>query len=227
VAEACALHQANDLNRWHLEARVLTAQPVEEVARHCALQPAVVEVYTAIYFDVTSRLAACDWLAHRVLPRRCSVLGINPTDTGGLLKVMALTGGPLALDRAIRVITRPRAGQHLEKPDMGAAAEAAIDLACRFSMLLHTLPVAAFRTPLLGALEYVSEALGELQHAIESACRPGPLDVVRDELRGTLLGCSYAPQGAAPEVLPGLAARMAQLEGLVDRFATFSIARAS
>jgi hypothetical protein len=227
MAEAWALYQTNDLRRWHLEARLLTEEPVVGVARRCDLQPAVVEAYMEIFFDVRSRPGACDWLAHRVLPPRWAVLGIHPGDTATLLKLAALKGGPLALDQALRTLSRRGCNKGRDQLDLYGLAEASVDLACRFSLLLETLPLSAFRPPFLDALQMLAQALSDLQFAVESACRPGPLDAVRDELRGALLGCSSAPRDAEPDVLPGLAARLAQLEVVIDQLTTFSFAVAA
>jgi hypothetical protein len=227
VAEAWALYKANDMNRWHVEARLVTDQPVEEVAARCSLLSSTVDAYEKLFFDVRSRPAAGDWLAHRVLPPRWAVLGIHPGDTATLLKLAALKGGPLALDQALRTLTRRGCNKGRDQLDLYGLAEASVDLACRLSLLLETLPLSAFRPPFLNALQMLAQAVSDLQFAVESACWPGPMDAVRDELRGALLGRSCAPGGAAPDVLPGLAARLAQLEVVIDQLTTFSFAVAA
>lgn len=90
--------------RWHLEALLLTTEPLNSVALRCALSPDVVEAYHALFFACRDRPAARDWLT-------LTAVGCGPwNDFGGpqpegLWKFAAFSGGPLKLDVMIAVTT--------------------------------------------------------------------------------------------------------------------------
>src|SRR5262249_31939135 len=59
VARALQLSRVDPpFDRWQLEGYLLTAEPLEAVARHCALSVEAVEAYHALLFDVRPRLTA-------------------------------------------------------------------------------------------------------------------------------------------------------------------------
>jgi hypothetical protein len=163
--DAHAVYAANDLPRWHLEARLLTSEPLDEVARRCRLATTTVEIYAEVFWDVRPYLAACDYIYHRALPPRSWLHGLRPDDHASLLKLSALKGGPLALDRTLRVLTLPRAPAS-GLLDLEALGEACSDLLCRFSLLLDTRPVSEFVGAKLSRLLIVLGALRDLHAGV-------------------------------------------------------------
>jgi hypothetical protein len=224
IAAAHALYEANSFPRWSVEAWLLTEEPTPVVAVACSLPVEVVHAFAHLFFDISAGLHAPSWLCLRVLPRRCSVVGIPPGDTASLLKLVALRGGKLALKQTLRVLaeprrtSRPRTGQELD--------EALSDLSCRFALFLHTLPASAFRQPALSIFLRVAQALAELHRSVDAASQPGPLDLVRREVQEVLLPPMGAGQ-ASPTTVDDLALRLGQLEDIVERLESLQFARAA
>jgi hypothetical protein len=90
--------------RWHVEALLLTAEPLEEVARLTGVPVETVEAYHQLLFDVRPRLRARDWVMLRVIGTMGG-LGSVGQPLGVLWKLVAYTGGRLALDVVIAVTT--------------------------------------------------------------------------------------------------------------------------
>jgi hypothetical protein len=88
--------------RWHVEALLLTAEPPEVVARLTGVPVETVEAYHQLLFDVQPRLRAKDWVMLRVIGTMGG-LGSVRQPLGDLWKLVAYTGGRLALDVVIAV----------------------------------------------------------------------------------------------------------------------------
>ncbi len=225
IAQAHALYQQDGLTRWHLEARLLTHQPLHEVAACCSLSPATVEAYAALFFDVRDHLGARDWLHHRALPPGYWLDGFRRDDVRSLLRLAALRGGPLVLDRALRVLTSVGGTAPPRPASLDQLAEALDDLHCRVWLVVQTLPLAAFRLPLLGTLQQLCQALQDLDHCIDQAACPGPLDLVRREMCAELVG---APTGEHPPgTMDGLVVRLHGLGVAVEHLERLALLRAA
>lgn len=89
--------EAQPKRRWHLEALLLTTEPLDQVAKRCGLPTATVEAYAELFFDVRRCLQATDWLLIKAV-------GSSPVNRfagpqpGGLWKYFALFGGVLVLE---------------------------------------------------------------------------------------------------------------------------------
>jgi hypothetical protein len=90
--------------RWHVEALLLTAEPLEEVARLTGVPVETVEAYHQLLFDVRPRLQAKDWVMLRAIGTT-GPQGYDGQRLGPLWKLVAYTGGRLALDVVIAVTT--------------------------------------------------------------------------------------------------------------------------
>src|SRR5262245_50129113 len=168
--------------RWRLEAWLLTGVPLEEAARACEVDPGTAEAYARVHFDVLDCREARDHVAVNALPWG-GALRIDPDDVGGLLKAVAFTGGPLALQGALRVL----GGEALSKSayaglDLAGLAQAYVDLHCRFALLLRVLPLAAFRGTPLVVLEQMQRELDRLQQDIAGASATSPLEEARSAI---------------------------------------------
>jgi hypothetical protein len=100
---AWKIRQINGPIRWRLEAYLLTAESIEENAKACSLDFAVVEAYEAVFFDVKKHLHVSDYVPLRCLPRH-GILGVDPDNIPGLLNLVAYHGGADALKTALRVL---------------------------------------------------------------------------------------------------------------------------
>jgi hypothetical protein len=94
------------LARWHLEARLLTPEPFGQVAAKCAISPAVVEAYEALYYCVRDRIDVEGYVLHEAIGRK-QYAGLREADVGVLLKRHAFGGGPAALDALIDYYEHP------------------------------------------------------------------------------------------------------------------------
>lgn len=89
--------------RDFVEARLLTGESFAEIGRRLEVDPAAVEYYARLFFDVTDRLKASAWISKAALGLPGAFFGdertlLHPDRRGDLLKVFAYYGGPLVLD---------------------------------------------------------------------------------------------------------------------------------
>lgn len=93
--QALAIRQGPDLPaRAVLESHLLARRSPDETATAMRLPSAVVRSYAAVFYDVADRLKCCGFVAGHVFHARH-----RPEPTlGYALRVMACSGGPLALD---------------------------------------------------------------------------------------------------------------------------------
>ena len=102
ITVAFALWQGGDsLLRSKLEAYLLTSAPFARIAIICCLDPTIVEVYHAVFFDVRSRALATDWL----LSQAVGWWSATTPDLAQVWKYLAVLGGVNILEVAIAVST--------------------------------------------------------------------------------------------------------------------------
>jgi hypothetical protein len=190
VEQAWKVYQANDALRWHLEARLLTSEPLEETSRACGIGVSTVEAYEALFFQVKDRLHAGDHIAQRVLPRRAA-LGIDLRDTPGLLKIVAYRGGHLALERGRRVLLPSGNSPPLDSQvcSKEVLVERSLDVGFRIYLLGLCVPVEGSRKCLLrlGMLQQLSEAWHQLHQEILSVRFSNPGRAIRTCLEEQIL----------------------------------------
>jgi len=90
------------LQRSRMEAYLLTSVPFERIATICGLDPAIVEAYHAVFFDVRSMVSATDWLLSQAIGLRRA---FNPDvpELDRVWKYFAFTGGESVLEIVIAV----------------------------------------------------------------------------------------------------------------------------
>jgi hypothetical protein len=197
VEHAWRLHQSEDSSKWHLEARLLTGEAFDEVARRCGLASDVVESYARLFFDVADYLHARDYLMHRLLPRG-AWLGFSPADIALMLKTAALIGGPEVLDVALRALT----GEHVTRERIVSMGPAELmreveNLHCRLCLLLRALPLTAFLPPRVAVLRQLADDLDSLFVQLQEACRPDVIEQVRADTLAVALGEALHASAAA------------------------------
>jgi hypothetical protein len=98
------LYEAGGQVRFIVQARLLARQSPSDVARLTSFDPAVIETFESIFFEVRAHLHAKDWVANQVLwPGFEANL---PTEVlGGALMAIGYQLGPSILDIALAVAT--------------------------------------------------------------------------------------------------------------------------
>ena len=101
IQQALALSREEPAyRRWHVEALLLTPEPLERVADRTGLSVAVIDAFHALFFDVRPYLDACDWI-------RRQAIGSGPWNhfagpqPAGYWKLAAFTGGVQMLELVI------------------------------------------------------------------------------------------------------------------------------
>jgi hypothetical protein len=92
------------LTKWLVEARLLTGEPLPEVARKSDLAVEVVEAYEALFFQVADRLDDRAWVAEAVLQGTLNQR-VPPYQLPLLWREHAYRGGPAAAEVAIAACT--------------------------------------------------------------------------------------------------------------------------
>ncbi|MBY0232329.1 MAG: hypothetical protein K2W96_23880 [Gemmataceae bacterium] len=135
LAAAQAIRDGDDFVRWHMEARLLSREPVEAVARRFGLTAGAVEAYCALWFDVVPSLAARYWITF-------SVIGLDPARTPDekdarlWMLFHGYHGGPLALDAFVRYFSDPEPiPESLDGLDAARLARLKLHLLTRISIL--------------------------------------------------------------------------------------------
>ena len=98
--------QLNSFARMRIEARLLARQPFDEVGKACGIAPSVVEWYEALFFNITDRIEARDWIHQAILgPAALRSL----VDQGRELstKMFAYHGGPVLLEFLLTTFKDP------------------------------------------------------------------------------------------------------------------------
>jgi hypothetical protein len=168
--------------RWRAEALLLTAEPVAEVARRCALSATALEAYHALFFAVRRHLAATDWVLAQAIGA-CPYLGFAGQPLGCLWKYAAFTGGPYVVEAVIAISTGQPLPPWLRATLAGADAaytEARVRLLGRLVVGALTASSPAELAPLVAA----RERLRRLDRAVmpEGAGTPGVLSAMEQFL---------------------------------------------
>jgi hypothetical protein len=87
-----------------LQARLLAGQTYADAAGRCNLDPAVVEAYEQVFYNVCDQLDARDWVVFSTMPD----LHDDPS-LETLVKAFALAGGPYVLDAVLAAVGFPAA----------------------------------------------------------------------------------------------------------------------
>lgn len=120
LAAAVAIFEADDQDRWLLEAMVLTRTPAAAVARKVGLDPAIAMIFELLFFDVRDKLRCPGWItAHCLGPP--PHLGYEPDDLGPIWRRAAYRGGEAALN-IVRAVTTGH-GRENYSADVSEAAE--------------------------------------------------------------------------------------------------------
>jgi hypothetical protein len=107
LTAARALYDAlESFERWHLEARLLAGEDIVLIAAKCGLPLEVIRSYHDLFFAINERLQARDYLYHTVIGPKARE-GLSESDREVLLKLFALSGGPLAVDALIDYFQAP------------------------------------------------------------------------------------------------------------------------
>jgi hypothetical protein len=107
--QAVLLAEAEGPRRWEIEARLLAGQTSEEIGAACAYDPAVVDAFADLFFDIRPNLDSVDWISLQVIGPR-ALRGFEPGDVKGIWRSVGFFLGPAALDVVIAVT------QELELP---------------------------------------------------------------------------------------------------------------
>jgi hypothetical protein len=101
-AAARLFNEGPRLQRDALEAYLLTAEPVDLVARRCSLPTSVAEVYAQTFCDVRPQLHARDWIVRHLIGANLWT-GFAEKDIGSVWKLFGLNGGVRILDVIVSV----------------------------------------------------------------------------------------------------------------------------
>ena len=85
--------------RWEAEARLLTGESTETIAKKVSMSPGVIQCYESWFFAVTDRLAARDYITHQVIREHDE--HDKEKELSKLWKHYGYVGGPLVLDALI------------------------------------------------------------------------------------------------------------------------------
>src|SRR5262249_51613606 len=100
VHAARRLHEQGGRTAVEAQARLLAGQPTEEVARITDVPPAVVKMYEGLFYNVTDRLHARDWVPTRAV----GWWRFDPArgrDAATVLRAYAYHGGLPLIDAAL------------------------------------------------------------------------------------------------------------------------------
>lgn len=103
IAAALELREPHHADRCsEVKARLLAGQSTHGIATRCGLSEDVVAVFAQLFFDVTGRLKAGDWIATQVLFVECRGESA-PERLRGVWSYIGYHHGPLALDAVLAV----------------------------------------------------------------------------------------------------------------------------
>jgi hypothetical protein len=102
ILAALRLATSESSQRWELQARLLTCQPLGEVAEIMGLPLAVVQAFEALFFAVRDRLHAPAWIITQVLGPG-AWHGFARSDIGKVWMALAYQGGPRVLELVMAV----------------------------------------------------------------------------------------------------------------------------
>jgi hypothetical protein len=102
---ALRIYQAEDLHRWEVEARFLAREDTPAIAAKCGYDPAVIDDYHDVFFDVRSKLDHESWIRWRAIGGDPAY--IEEGDRPRLLKLFAYAGGPFVLGELLWYFRTP------------------------------------------------------------------------------------------------------------------------
>jgi hypothetical protein len=179
------LFDAGGLVRFIVQARLLARQAPSDVARLTSIEPAIIECFEAIFFEVRARLDAKDWVANQVLwPGFEANL---PTEAlGGALMAIGYWLGPAILDIALSVATDAPLPSWVHAPAGEAARlyETRVRLAAKLLLAALTLRTSADAV----AMRKLWRAKRRLEREIDGT--PVPADPILDAMLGWMASLS-------------------------------------
>ena len=103
VKHAIAIWEANTIQRWEIESRILAKQTNRRIANALSLPPETVLSYEKLFFDVRNHLKYRDYIAGNVLecPTQPSC-----SDVGVIWRRMAYWHGPAVLESLVEHFIR-------------------------------------------------------------------------------------------------------------------------
>jgi hypothetical protein len=137
VHAALRLHEQGGNTAVEVQARLLARQSFDEVARHTSVPVEAVKMYESLFFQVTDRLDARDWVTSQAV----GWWEFNPAtgrDPATVLRGFAYHGGPLLLDAALPYLLGDRLA--LQPGHDPTTAEGRLDRFLRLTVLLEMLP---------------------------------------------------------------------------------------
>ena len=198
VYEAWSIRQHKNRNtRWEMEARILSGEPFEEIARKLATSCEAVTAYEQYFFNVTDRMAAPGYLTHQVFGESLQA-GLAERNFDLLWKAIGYWCGPSALDHMIYKFNKP------SRPDTDSGVSALWDDHLTDAMRLKTV-VAAHTMPVnqqtQEAIFAIYQRMLELERTVEGGGIGG--ESLMDNVRVMFDHMPWAkietgPQGAIP-----------------------------
>jgi hypothetical protein len=147
VSQAFDLHQADPPHlRWVIEARTLSGESFDAIARKCGLLPEAIEMYAKLFYDVIDMLGADTWVMCQAVGPRL-FRGMTEQDLDVWWKLLGYCFGPLMLDTLIDHsdgLPRPA-----DDGELAAALDRGAEAVFRGKKLLaaHLLPVTPETAP--------------------------------------------------------------------------------
>jgi hypothetical protein len=157
IAAAYGLSRRGDWERLVLEARILAGEPLDEIARRCAVPEPVIEKYEALFFTIRNALRAKSYCWQAAI--RCRrVSPETPPALEKLIRKWSYFGGSHVLETALPAIGRH--GMLIDRPANLASAKGRRDehvrVAAKLSMATEE-PEDAM--DLLRAMPFIVQAL--------------------------------------------------------------------
>jgi hypothetical protein len=174
-----ALYQAHSLftappsfEKWEVEARLLTDEPIEQIALKCGSAPAVIDAYHAAFFHVRDRLRSPGYIRHLAIGPKL-LFGLTEDDVDVILKLFAYGGGPYVLDLLVDSYRRPPVvPERLEQLAPEALEELRTKLLIRSAILARVLPI---DDTLVKKLELLLDAVAVIEQGGALAGLSAPL----------------------------------------------------
>jgi hypothetical protein len=124
--------------RTELEARLLASEPVEQIARKCALPEQTVTCYESVFFSVAESLAQDHWIVLVAIQLHS---GRGEQDLSKVVRLLGYAYGPLMLDLVLKVLSSPlslpASFQQLAELER---KELCTELWCRMCLAAYVLP---------------------------------------------------------------------------------------
>jgi hypothetical protein len=157
--------------RWEVEARLLTDEPIAQIASKCGSTPEVIEAYHAVFFHVRDRRQASDYIVHQVIGPKLH-FGLKEGDVDVILKLYAFGGGVHVVDVLVDYYRRPPVvppRPELLSPD--ALKELKTKLQIRAAIVARVLPL---KFSLLKKLAILRDATAVFDSSRENGIAPTP-----------------------------------------------------